>query len=61
MRLRPAPPREAEIRLSERDDALLRVLARDGRAGLGELAAAPTCLTAPVIRTVKRVGAVFPS
>ncbi|MCC5578721.1 Lrp/AsnC family transcriptional regulator [Microtetraspora sp. AC03309] len=39
-RLRPARPDEREISLSGEDHALLRVLARDGRAGYGELAAA---------------------
>ncbi|MGK5550864.1 Lrp/AsnC family transcriptional regulator [Actinomadura kijaniata] len=39
-RLRPPAPHEAEISLNEQDHALLRVLARDGRAGYAELAAA---------------------
>ncbi|MEU6040596.1 AsnC family transcriptional regulator [Actinomadura sp. NPDC047616] len=39
-RLRPAPPQEMEISLRKEDHALLRVLAQDGRAGYGELAAA---------------------
>lgn len=39
-RLRPARPYEMEISLSGEDRALLRVLAQDGRAGYGELAAA---------------------
>jgi DNA-binding Lrp family transcriptional regulator len=39
-RLRPAPAQEMEISLGAEDHALLRVLARDGRAGFGELAAA---------------------
>ncbi|QFY09512.1 AsnC family transcriptional regulator [Nonomuraea phyllanthi] len=39
-RLRPAAPQETDISLGGQDHALLRVLAKDGRAGYGELAAA---------------------
>ncbi|WP_433257836.1 Lrp/AsnC family transcriptional regulator [Streptosporangium sp. CA-135522] len=39
-RIRPALPYEMEISLSAQDHAMLRVLAQDGRAGYGELAAA---------------------
>ncbi|WP_433348747.1 Lrp/AsnC family transcriptional regulator [Microtetraspora malaysiensis] len=44
-RLRPAPAyeHEHEIDLSGEDRTLLRVLAQDGRAGFGELAAATGC------------------
>ncbi|WP_432926801.1 Lrp/AsnC family transcriptional regulator [Microbispora sp. CA-135349] len=41
--LRPDHTDECEIALSGEDRALLRVLARDGRAGFGELAAAAGC------------------
>ncbi|MEV4399898.1 Lrp/AsnC family transcriptional regulator [Nonomuraea sp. NPDC049607] len=39
-RIRPALPYEKEVSLSAQDHALVRVLAQDGRAGYGELAAA---------------------
>ncbi|MGW2150079.1 Lrp/AsnC family transcriptional regulator [Nonomuraea bangladeshensis] len=39
-RIRPALPYEKEVALSAQDHALVRVLAQDGRAGIGELAAA---------------------
>jgi DNA-binding Lrp family transcriptional regulator len=39
-RLRPAPPAGTAVTLSRQDHALLRVLAQEGRAGYGDLAAA---------------------
>lgn len=54
-RLRPAPPYELPISLSEEDHALLRVLAQDGRAGYAELAAAGRCSQSTVRRRLDQL------
>ncbi|RGA00593.1 AsnC family transcriptional regulator [Microbispora triticiradicis] len=57
-RLRPDPlDDEHEITLSGEDHALLRVLARDGRAGLGELAAAAGCSQTTARRRLEQLRA----
>jgi DNA-binding Lrp family transcriptional regulator len=54
-RLRPVPPYRSDISLSAQDHAMLRVLARDGRAGHGELAAAGDCSQTTVRRRLDQL------
>ncbi|MFI6791005.1 Lrp/AsnC family transcriptional regulator [Nonomuraea sp. NPDC050383] len=54
-RLSPAPPSTTEVSFSEQDLAMLRVLAQDGRAGYGDLAAAGRCSQSTVRRRVEQL------